>query len=141
LSEQGGGEPSYTVSFWLKELLVPVDGSGSSMKALDLAIDFAMRYGSRITVLFVCPDASRAESVRKQVEEKASGRAEVTFKAVSYDPSTSSVANEILKAIAEGSYDAVIMGARGTSINGDINVGSVAMAVAAHAPVTVILVR
>lgn len=141
MSGQGGSEPSYTVSFWLKELLVPVDGSGSSMKALDLALDFAMRYGSRITALLVCNDSSRAESVRKQVEERASGKAEIAFKAVSYDPSMSSVANEILKAIAEGSYDAVIMGARGTSINGDINVGSVAMAVAAHAPVTVILVR
>ncbi|AMD30659.1 MAG: universal stress protein [Acidilobus sp.] len=136
-----GVEPSYTISFWLRELLVPVDGSGSSMKALDLAVDFAMRYGSRLTVLYACSECSSADVVRKLVEDRVGGRAEYRFVVSRYSQSSSSAANEILKTIAEGSYDAVIMGARGTSINGDINVGSTAIAVAAHAPVTVILVR
>ena len=139
--ERKGVEPTYTISFWLRELLVPVDGSGSSMKALDLAVDFAMRYGSRITVLYACSDCSDAEEVRSQVDKRVGGRAEYAFRVVQFDPRSSSATNEILRALSEGSYDAVIMGARGTSVNSDINVGSTAIAVAAHAPVTVILVR
>ncbi len=134
-------EPSYTVSFWLRELLVPVDGSGSSLKALDLAIDFAMRYGSRLTLLYVCERCERAEEVRSLVEKRINGRIEYSFRVVSYDSRVSSVSNEILRAIADGNYDVVIMGARGTTVNSDLSVGSTAMAVASNAPVTVILVR
>jgi Universal stress protein family. len=46
-----------------------------------------------------------------------------------------------LKVINEEPYDAVIMGARGTSLNSDINIGSTALAISINAPVSVILVR
>jgi nucleotide-binding universal stress UspA family protein len=47
-------EPTYTVSFWLRKIVVLVDGSENSFRALELALDFAMRYGSQITVIHAC---------------------------------------------------------------------------------------
>ncbi len=130
-------EPTYYVSFWFREVLVPVDGSESSMKALDLAVDFARRYGSRITVLTATRgDPSR---IRSAVEARVGGRAPLQFKAVSLDEATSP-ANEVLREVGSGKYDAVIMGARGLTVS-DVNIGSTAMAVVANAPVTVIIVR
>jgi len=114
-----------------------VYGSESSLKALELAVDFARRYGSRITVLAATYDS--AEQVRKAVEARVAGRAAYEFKAVRLDESTSP-ANEVLKELGTGKYDAVIMGARGLTVS-DVNIGSTAMAVAANAPVTVIIVR
>ncbi len=130
-------EPTYYVSFWFREVLVPVDGSESSLRALDLAVDFARRYGSRITVLTASHgDASR---IRAAVEARAAGRAPLEFKAVRLDEGTSP-ANEVLRELGTGKYDAVIMGARGLTVS-DVNIGSTAMAVVANAPVTVIIVR
>ena len=130
-------EPTYYVSFWFREVLVPVDGSENSLKALDLAVDFARRYGSRITVLAATHgDASK---IRAAVEARVAGRAPFEFKAVGLDETTSP-ANEVLKEVGTGKYDAVIMGARGLTVS-DVNIGSTAMAVVANAPVTVIIVR
>lgn len=46
-------EPTYEVSYMFKRILVPVDGSSHSIKALNVAIDFAKRYGSVIVALIV----------------------------------------------------------------------------------------
>lgn len=133
-------EPSYTVSFWLRKILVPVDGSENSFRALELAIDFAMRYGSQITVLHICEDCDE-KKIRELVEKRVNGRVDYDFKIVKFLNKESSVSNEILKFLNENSYDAVILGARGQSINSDINIGSVALSVSVNAPTTVILVR
>lgn len=133
-------EPSYTVSFWIRKILVPVDGSENSFRALELAIDFAMRYGSQITVLHICEDCDE-KKIRELVEKRVNGRVDYDFKIVKFLNKESSVSNEILKFLNENSYDAVILGARGQSINSDINIGSVALSVSVNAPTTVILVR
>ncbi len=132
-------EPSYKISFWFRKLLVPVDGSELSVKALELALDFNMRYGSEVVVLNVC-SACTEEEVKGVIEKKLKRKLpfNVKVRRPSYD---SSVANEILQEINEGSYDAVIMGARGLTSNPDIVTGSVALSVVANAPITVILVR
>lgn len=132
--------PTYTVSLWFRRILVPVDGSENSMRALELATDFSLRYGSRVTLLHVCYDCNGIEQLKKKVEERISGRIEYEFRTVKMSPD-SSVANEILNVINEGTYDAVIMGARGTSVNSDINIGSTVLSVAANASITVIIVR
>ncbi|MGC9072067.1 MAG: universal stress protein [Acidilobus sp.] len=130
-------EPTYYVSFWFREILVPVDGSASSLKALDLAVDFARRYGSRITVLAAV--RGDPEQVRRAVESRVGGVAPYGFKYAKLDEATSP-ANEILKELGTGKYDAVIIGARGLTVS-DVNIGSTAMAVVANAPVTAIIVR
>jgi nucleotide-binding universal stress UspA family protein len=129
-------ESSYRVSFWLRNVLVPVDGSENSLRALELAADFAKRYGSKITVMHV----KGSEEVRKYVESRLDSRVDYEIKLVEPGPD-SSVPNEILKELYEGSYDAVILGARGTSINQELNIGSTALAITANSPTTVIIVR
>ncbi|MGC8569216.1 MAG: universal stress protein [Nitrososphaeria archaeon] len=133
-------EPSYKVSFWFRKLLVPVDGSESSMKALELAADFNMRYGSEITVLYVRGPQENENLIRSAVNRRIGGRINFEFRTRRLE-GDSSVANEILKEITEGDYDAVIMGARGKTTNPDLILGSVALAVVANSPLTVIIVR
>ncbi|ARM76491.1 universal stress protein [Acidianus manzaensis] len=132
--------PTYTVSLWFRRILVPIDGSENSMRALELATDFSLRYGSRLTLLHVCYDCNEVEHLRKKVDERVAGKIEYDFRTVKLG-NDSSVANEILNIINQDTYDAVIMGARGTSVNSDINIGSTVLSVAANASITVIIVR
>lgn len=133
-------EPTYTVSFWLRKILVPIDGSENSFRALELAIDFAMRYGSQISILHVCEECNEA-SIKEMVEKRVKGRVDYDMKILKYSSKESSVSNEILKFLSENTYDVVILGARGLSITSDINIGSVALSVSVNAPTTVIIVR
>ena len=135
-------EPTYEISFRFRKILVPVDGSESSLFALDLALDFARRYGSRITVLHVKVEDSDHGSVLDKAKQRASKRPVlVEFKERTCNPENSSVANEILQEVYEGGYDAVFIGARGTTVSEDIHVGSTALSLVTHAPVTVVVVR
>ncbi|RLG88260.1 MAG: universal stress protein [Thermoprotei archaeon] len=133
--------PTYIVSFRFRRILVPVDGSENSFRALELAIDFAQRYGSKVVAIHAKPKGTET-----QVPEELRRRFKkhyilIDFKIKEYDPLKSSPANEILNEIFEGSYDAVILGARGTTVNENIQLGSVASAVVFNAPITVVIVR
>lgn len=137
-------EPTYRISYKFRRVLVPVDGSESSMLALEFALDMAMRYGSRVTVLFACPGNERelAESVRKNVIERAAKyNVIVDLKVMPFEVSTGSPASVVVKEALEGGYDAVVLGARGRTVSEELLIGSVALAVVAHVPSTVILVR
>ena len=133
-------EPTYTISFWLRKIAVLVDGSENSFRALELALDFAMRYGSQITVIHACENCNE-NGIGEMISKRVNGRANYELKILKYSSKDSSAANEILKYLSENTYDAVIMGARGQSINSELNIGSVAMSVALNATTTVILVR
>jgi len=137
--------PSYVVSMWFRKILVPVDGSGLSMKAVDLAIDFAKRYGSNITALYITPDQvanEQAEEIKDKVLKKQNDSGIIiNFKIRKIKFPESSIAKEIVDEVNEGLYDAVIIGAKGMSGSEEFPVGSVAAAVAILAPCTVILVR
>jgi nucleotide-binding universal stress UspA family protein len=121
---------------------VPIDGSETSFRALDIALDFAQRYGSKITALYVHSrndDPSKVEeAIKKHIEKKG---VKVEIKTRSYEPSISSVANEIISEIIEGGYDLVILGARGNTANEDLIIGSVALSVVVNSAVSVMLVR
>ncbi|MCY0850079.1 universal stress protein [Sulfuracidifex metallicus] len=133
--------PTYTVSFLLRKILIPVDGSENSMRAVDVGVDFAMRYGSRLYLVYVCQECKSTQAISENLEKRIGGRTDYEFKEIKTNYKESSVANEILKIITEENFDAVIMGARGTSINSDVNIGSTATSVALNAPITVIVVR
>ncbi|BES82101.1 universal stress protein [Pyrodictium abyssi] len=135
-------EPTYRISFLFRRILVPIDGSESSLRALDVALDFARRYGSRITVLHVHAPGEDASSItsaiRKRIE--ASGL-NVVVKTREYKPRATSVASEILSEIIEGGYDLVILGARGSTANEDLMIGSVALSVVVNSATSVMVVR
>ena len=133
--------PTYTVSFLFRRILIPYDGSDNSRRALDIAIDFAKRYGSRLVVLIVEEAGIDTEKLIKFVKELAL-REGVKIDIKTRKPNIySSIANEILREIIEGGYDLVILGARGNTINEDLLIGSTALATIINAPISVMVVR
>ena len=135
-------EPTYTVSFLFRRILVPIDGSENSLRALSVALDFAQRYGSRVTVLHVAAGSTDIDALRKTVEEKAQEKGvDVEFKVRVFNPQVSSIANEILNEIIGSGYDLVIMGARGSTTNEDIILGSTVLSVIVNSAVSVMVIR
>ena len=68
--------PTYEKSFIFRRTLVPIDGSESSLKALDLAVDLAKHYGSEITAIYAKPKGVKTSSnviasAKKRVEKQA----------------------------------------------------------------------
>ncbi|NPA99399.1 MAG: universal stress protein [Crenarchaeota archaeon] len=135
--------PTYEISFMFRKILVPVDGSENSLKALDLAIDLAKHYGSKITVIHVKPTGFNPEQDPiEKAKNRAKGRGvEIAYKTKEFDPAESSTSQAILEEITNGNYDLVVMGARGRTLSGEIYLGSKALSVAINSPVTVIIVR
>lgn len=132
----------YEVSFRFRRILVPVDGSESSLRALDVAVDFAKHYGSTITVLHVSYAGTKKpidalEVARERLENQ---EVRVEYKGVDVDPAFRSVASAIVEE-ARGGYDLVILGARGLSLTPELNVGSVVLAIVANVDVSVFVVR
>ncbi len=135
-------EPTYEISFMFRRILVPVDGSETSMRALDLAIDFAKRYGSRVTVFTVIPrGAEKLAEAQEKAMKRIKGEIEVVFKKKEIDYTKASVSSTILEELLQGEYDAIILGARGNTLSTEIQLGSTAASIAFHSPVTVIIVR
>ena len=135
-------EPTYEISFRFRKILVPVDGSESSLKALDLAMDVARRYGSRVTVLHVRVKGVGPEGVMERAKARAGSKGlPISFKEVEIDPVFSSVPKAIVDEVINGGYDMVIMGARGMTVSEELNIGSVAAAVVMNAPTTIVIVR
>jgi len=135
-------EPTYEVSYMFRRILVPYDGSSHSVKALAVALDFAKRYGSSV-VVFVVDDGTLGpverlvESVM-QFSRKAGVNVEV--KSTKLTPNTS-IATAVVEEASRGGYDAVIISARGRTVNPDIMIGSVALSVVVNVPISVLVVR
>ncbi len=135
-------EPMYELSFRFRRILVPVDGSELSLRALELALDLAGRYGSRITVLHVKPGNVDEKQVLDRVREKIENRGiPITIKVEEINPVKESIAKKILDELSEGSYDIVVLGARGLTVSEELNIGSTALAVAINSTTTTIIVR
>jgi len=135
-------------------IVVGVDGSAHSMKALDWALDEAALRKTSVTVLAVAPAAASIwgitgqfdpapetqERVRKAAEEivkeaaSRHGQQQVTVHTVSGVP-----ADEIIK--ASESADLVVVGARGAGGFARLSMGSVSNQVAHHARCPVVVVR
>ncbi len=138
-----------------KNILVPVDGSPASLRALELATEFSMKDGSKLSLLYVivpppmCDTREYVEEMTKvgnSVLEIASLRcdgcglkARTLLKVV--DENRTSTANEIVKEAVEGRYDCVMIGSRGYSGEMSILMGSVAVSAAISMPCTTIIVR
>lgn len=135
-------EPTYEVSFLFRRILVPIDGSASSMKALDVALDFSKRYGSRVTVLIVHDGLLDTEEIRSKIEKKISkAGVNTSIKTISTDMYRQSVPSKIIEESIEGDYDLVILSARGRTVSEDIVIGSTALSVIINTPVSVLLIR
>ena len=135
-------EPTYEVSFMFRKVLVPYDGSSHSVKALSVALDFAKRYGSSI-VVYIVDDGTLGPVERVvdsvlQLSRKAGVSVEV--RTIKLAPDTS-VATAVIEEVSRGGYDAIIISARGRTVNPDIMIGSVALSVVVNVPISVLVVR
>ncbi|WP_048078963.1 universal stress protein [Desulfurococcus mucosus] len=134
--------PTYEISFYFRKILVPIDGSENSLKALEFALDLAKHYGSRIVVAYAKPKGdSRGDPFERARIKIAREGLNVQYKVIEYDPSNSNTPSTLVREIIEGGYDAVVLGARGLSLTTDIPIGSTALSLVINSPVSVFIIR
>ncbi len=144
-------------------ILVPVDGSEHSAKAVHFAADVAERYGSELLLLHVVqthevPDGLRrwaalenvheppewlmGTALAERVLEDAEGRAKKHgVKSVERLMENGNPARQILEVVAARKIDLVVMGTRGHSDLEGLVMGSVAHKVTHGAACTVVTVK
>ncbi|WP_042667089.1 universal stress protein [Desulfurococcus amylolyticus] len=134
--------PTYEISFYFRKILVPVDGSENSLKALEFAIDLARHYGSKIIVVYAKPKGDLRGDPFERVKLRAAKEGmDIQYKLIEYDPSSSNTPSVLVREVIEGGYDAVVVGARGLSLSTEIPIGSTALSLVINSPVSVFIVR
>ena len=153
-----------------KKILVPLDGSEHSLRALDVAIQIAKKFGAKITLIHVysvtvrpalMPEpiplstfgipvltpaevSSLIEATRKAGKKiLVEGAEKVKAEGVEVEIKLEEghAVQEIIRVSKEGNYDLIVMGARGISKLREILLGSVSDAVAHHATCPVLIVK
>lgn len=139
----------------LKRLVVAVDGSKSSEKALATAIEFAKAVSGSLTILTVAPlhvvplGTATAAPIIHDAEVKihqemlARVRDQAMRSGLKVDTVLLDglVAEEILRYLDDHPFDLLVMGARGLSAGKRIFLGSVSDAVVHHSKLPVLIVR
>ena len=138
-----------------KNILVPVDGSPASMRAVDMAIELSLRDGNKLTLVHVVmpPVDGVSEKVVEEMrkvgaaaldaaEEKCKRFGQTATKILKVVQNhRTSIAYEILKVAVDGRYDCVILGSRGYAGERGLLMGSVGVSLAISLPCTTIIVR
>ena len=137
------------------KLLVPIDGSGFSLNAVEHAAKMANAFGdTEVDLVYVIVyepnfmDSGRVlQELGSETAKKVMTEATALFKKKSNAPlkeivKTGNSAASIITDIAENKkYDGIVMGSKGKSNLQRFLVGSVSNRVVHHAPCTVTLVR
>ena len=142
-----------------EKILVPLDGSTRSLRALDIAVEIAKKFGGAITLVHVVsrrpafvPDTVDGTPivVPDDVEAAhaaganilAEGEAKVKAEGVQVETlqQEGHVVEAILETCSDGDCDLIVMGARGVSLIHGILLGSVSDGVMrrSHCPVLVV---
>lgn len=123
------------------------------MRAVDLAIEFSLRDGSKLSLINVIASPVAGISEKALEELKKAGEValdEAESRCQSYGLKASkilkaiensSTAYEIDQAAVEGKFDCVILGSRGYAGKRGILMGSVSVSLAISLPCTTIIVR
>ena len=137
-------------------ILVAVDGSQSSDAALATAIDLAGDEGASLTLIavatqprwrftsgpFVVPYPTNDDLEREALHVVERARARVPDATpVTTIIQSGAAAKTILERVTSAEHDLVVMGSRGRGPARSLLLGSVSLAVLAHSPVPVLLVR
>ncbi|MFB6141334.1 MAG: universal stress protein [Halosimplex sp.] len=129
------------------KILVPIDGSDCSFRALEHAVDLAGRYEGELHVVHVTDH--RTESTEELLARAEALLAEagiadepevVTDLRMSDPKYADRVGKDVLRMAEEGDYDHVVMGHHGTGRIGRAILGSAAETVvrAAEVPATIV---
>ncbi|WP_162858719.1 universal stress protein [Candidatus Nitrosotenuis aquarius] len=136
-----------------ENLLVPVDGSIASLKALNSAIEISQMSGAQITILHVIPAVeespkSRMTAFEKQLEKQGQDilddaasiakKQKVKFKTSLLKDSPG---HAIVRLAKKGKFDHVIMSTTGTGSAQDDMLGSVSNYVVHKSEIPVYLIR
>ena len=135
-----------------QKILVPVDGSDHSMRALKEAINLAKMTDGKITLIHVNRREPSINLSSNSINDSkhnngknvlTAGKKIVDDEGISVDTILveGKVADEIVRTAKEGSFDLVIIGARGLSRVEEIMLGSVSCGVAEKAPCPVIVTK
>jgi nucleotide-binding universal stress UspA family protein len=138
------------------DILVAVDGSPDAEQALTEAIDLAKSEHTRLTMITAVSQAPAtayvaAGEVAKQLIEDAHAEAEAILRRarerIPDDLSVKAVLSEqpirlaLIKQIADGEHDLVVMGSRGRGAVRAALLGSVSHYVLHHSPIPVLIVH
>jgi len=143
----------------LKKILVPIDFSELSRKALQYGLTFARQFNAEILLLHVIEFAPLAapspplpiiqdETTRATLHESAAKQlaklrnetgSQTSVKASVRDGV--SAHDEIVKAAIDGNFDLIILGTQGRTGLAHLLIGSTAEKVVRHAPCPVLVVR
>jgi nucleotide-binding universal stress UspA family protein len=148
----------------IRKVLVAVDGSQNSERALDFALDLAEKFVANVTVLNVSespamgavpmePTTVSGDSMvifsndLRKFHEEILSKAVAHAKTVKPDVAVSSElregdpALEVVAAAKEGGFDVVVVGHRGQGRLRELFMGSISEKVAHLAPCPVVIVR
>ncbi len=136
------------------KVLVPIDDSEHSKKALDRALELAEKQGAQITIMTVVPVASDfLDESLVNIQDKLraenqkwldTAKAEFDAKGVKVDTLLEKgivPANNIIRRAEEDKFDRIVMGSTGRTGLAKVLMGSTAAKVVAHAPCEVTIVR
>jgi nucleotide-binding universal stress UspA family protein len=135
-------------------ILVAVDGSASSRRALEQAVDLARAMNSKLTLIAVAPSTSHyvplagvsGETMRKELDRWAKDVLDEAAAAVPDDviahrvQPTGPAGPKILEEIERGQYDLVVLGSRGRGRAQEGLLGSVNGYLHFHARVPILAV-
>ena len=153
-----------------QKILVPLDGSEHSFRALSVAIQLAKKFDGKITLVHVYSAAIRpvmvpetatmtppmvpvmtpievsrvTDAARKAGSDILTGGAQkVEAEGVQVETvlKEGNTVQEIVKTAAEGKFDLIVMGARGISKIKELILGSVSDGVLRNAPCPVLIVK
>lgn len=138
-----------------RKIMVGLDGSDASEKALLAALDIARACGIAVHALGVeehlphfaatigeVEEAKRELDTRfDQVMEKARHAAEEYGVAISTEVCAGNVALQLLRVSREGEFDLIVLGAKGHSVIRDFLLGTTTDRVTHHASCSVLVVR
>ncbi|MBM9500405.1 universal stress protein [Leptospira sp. 201903071] len=140
----------------IKKILVPVDGSESSKKALEMGIALAKASSASLTILEVVEEFGplpgyyeKAPEGKDRVKWISEQRFEKIHSTLDESPEIKwdrlvlegYPADTIVETAAKGKYDMIVIGSRGLSAVGRFLVGSVSDRIVHHAPCSVTVVR
>lgn len=145
----------------ISNILIPVDGSEHSKKALQLGCDLAKKYGAAVHLIHVTESPIREHTMAlggaaltlhaSPDELREAGSRELEFareyvtnhgiKEVTTEVEGGSPAHRIVESAKETHADMIVMGSRGLSDFAGLLVGSVSHKVTNMAPCTCITVR
>lgn len=152
------------------KILVPLDGSEHSAKALEIAIQIAKEFNGRLTLIhayslsiqpIIMPEPTAlsysavppltaaeisrvVEATRKvgdKILEEGEGKAAAEAVQVERILVEGHAVQEIVRVAKEYSFDLIVIGARGISHIREILLGSVSDGVSHHAPCPVLVVK